>query len=183
MPVIRSDTHGDLFAQITSLNLERQQLLLRDSIAVALRIPFRIDEHLVLALHAACATFLVERPGRYRTEPVFVSYSDRLFPDPEHVPTLVRELIVDVYRRWHEDDPFTLAAYALWRLNWIHPFDDANGRTARAVAVYIVSVKFGRWMPGRIDALQIIKGNHDRYVAALQHADRGMAPRRISWSR
>src|SRR4051812_40637900 len=25
------------------------------------------------------------------------------------------------------------AAYALWRINWIHPFGDGNGKTARAV--------------------------------------------------
>jgi len=30
------------------------------------------------------------------------------------------------------DHPTTLAAFALWNLNWIHPFIEGNGRTARA---------------------------------------------------
>ena len=33
--------------------------------------------------------------------------------------------------------PFARAAYTLWRLNWIHPFDDGNERTARVLALII----------------------------------------------
>jgi hypothetical protein len=32
--------------------------------------------------------------------------------------------------------PTELAAYGLWRLNWIHPFVEGNGRTARAVCYF-----------------------------------------------
>jgi fido (protein-threonine AMPylation protein) len=33
-----------------------------------------------------------------------------------------------------------LAAYALWRLGWIHPFHDGNGRTARALAYAVLRI-------------------------------------------
>jgi Fic family protein len=36
--------------------------------------------------------------------------------------------------RWAEASAVHLCAYVLWRLNWIHPFGDGNGRTARAIA-------------------------------------------------
>jgi fido (protein-threonine AMPylation protein) len=32
------------------------------------------------------------------------------------------------------EHPTMLAAFALWNLNWIHPFIEGNGRTARAVS-------------------------------------------------
>jgi Fic family protein len=34
-----------------------------------------------------------------------------------------------------------LAAYVLWKMNWIHPFADGNGRTARAVSYVVLSIR------------------------------------------
>ncbi len=42
------------------------------------------------------------------------------------------------------DHPTWLAAYALWRLNWIHPFIEGNGRTARAACYYLICMKYGK---------------------------------------
>ena len=47
------------------------------------------------------------------------------------------------------DHPTGLAAYALWRLNWIHPFVEGNGRTARAACYYLICMKAGRLLPGK----------------------------------
>ena len=81
------------------------------------------------------------------------------------------DLMVDLHRRWQQEDAISLASRALWRLTWIHPFADANGRTARALAQYILCIKYGRWLPGKLDALQMLKQDHLRYVQALQLAD------------
>jgi Fic family protein len=81
------------------------------------------------------------------------------------------DMIVTLHKDWEANDPITLAAFILWRTTWIHPFDDANGRTARAAAIYVAAVKFGGWMPGVLDALQIIRNDHRRYMASLVHAD------------
>jgi hypothetical protein len=41
-----------------------------------------------------------------------------------------------------------LAAYVLWKMNWIHPFADGNGRTARAVSYVVLSIKLDSLLPG-----------------------------------
>lgn len=70
------------------------------------------------------------------------------------------------------DHPTTLAAYALWRLNWIHPFVEGNGRTARAACYYLICVKACRLLPGKKTVPERIRENRAPYYAALQAADR-----------
>ena len=47
------------------------------------------------------------------------------------VPGLMDDMVNTVNRDWGESHPIRLSAYVLWRLNWIHPFVNGNGRTAR----------------------------------------------------
>jgi len=68
-----------------------------------------------------------------------------------------------------------LAAYVLWRLNYIHPFINGNGRTARAACYYLLCVKSGGWIPGDPILPTLIRQNRDEYVAALQHSDQCFA--------
>ena len=69
------------------------------------------------------------------------------------------------------DNPTGLAAYALWRLNWIHPFVEGNGRTARAACYYLICMKAERLLPGRKIVPERIRENRAPYYAALQSAD------------
>jgi Fic family protein len=64
-----------------------------------------------------------------------------------------------------------LAAYALWRLNWIHPFVEGNGRTARAACYYLICLKHGMLLPGKKIVPERIRENRDPYYAALEAAD------------
>ena len=70
------------------------------------------------------------------------------------------------------DHPTMLAAYVLWRLNWIHPFVEGNGRTARAACYYLICLKHGQLLPGRKIVPERIRENREPYYAALQAADR-----------
>ena len=55
-----------------------------------------------------------------------------------------------IHENWDVlDHPTMLPAYALWRLNWIHPFVEGNGRTARAACYYLICMRQGRLLPGR----------------------------------
>jgi Fic family protein len=63
------------------------------------------------------------------------------------------------------------AAYALWRVNWVHPFAGGNGRTARAVCHLILSIDFGRPLPGKPSVPTIILRERDWYIEALRAAD------------
>ena len=65
----------------------------------------------------------------------------------------------------------TLPAYALWRLNWIHPFVEGNGRTARAACYYLICLKTGMLLPGKKIVPERIRENRTPYYAALRAAD------------
>ncbi|MGH7925640.1 MAG: Fic family protein, partial [Candidatus Binatus sp.] len=65
-----------------------------------------------------------------------------------------------------------LSAYTLWRLNWIHPFVEGNGRTARAACYYLICLKHGQLLPGKKIVPERIRDNRDSYYGALQSADR-----------
>lgn len=77
-----------------------------------------------------------------------------------------------IHENWDAfDHPTYMAAYALWRLNWIHPFIEGNGRTARAACYYILCLKAGALLPGRRIVPERIRDNREPYYAALQAAD------------
>ncbi len=77
-----------------------------------------------------------------------------------------------VHENWTiVEHPTYLAAYALWRLNWIHPFVEGNGRTARAACYYLICMKQGSLLPGRKTVPERIRDNRDEYVASLRTAD------------
>jgi Fic family protein len=67
--------------------------------------------------------------------------------------------------------PGHLAAYLMWRVNWIHPFFGGNGRTARAVAYLILCARLGFRLPGTQTIPDLIIANRDPYYRALQAAD------------
>ncbi|HEY6347807.1 MAG TPA: Fic family protein [Candidatus Angelobacter sp.] len=58
------------------------------------------------------------------------------------------------------------------RLNWIHPFVEGNGRTARAACYYLLCMKQGRLLAGRKTVPERIRENRQPYYAALKAADR-----------
>ena len=69
------------------------------------------------------------------------------------------------------DHPTMLPAYALWRLNWIHPFVEGNGRTARAACYLLICLKQGKMLKGKKIVPERIRENRDPYYAALRSAD------------
>ena len=69
------------------------------------------------------------------------------------------------------DHPTYVPAYALWRLNWIHPFVEGNGRTARAACYYLICMKQGRLLPGKKIVPERIRQYRAPYYAALKAAD------------
>jgi len=67
--------------------------------------------------------------------------------------------------------PVHLAAYLMWRMNWIHPFFGGNGRTARAVSYLVLCARLGFVVPGKKTILELILEDRDPYYAALRSAD------------
>jgi Fic family protein len=75
--------------------------------------------------------------------------------------------VVDQFRSIH------LAAYALWRLNWIHPFADGNGRASRILSYVILSLKSDLFLPADRTIFQQMAESSERYYAGLEYGDYG----------
>ena len=77
-----------------------------------------------------------------------------------------------LHENWLELTSTELAAYSLWRLNWIHRFIEGNGRTARATCYYVLCTREGRFLSGKKIVPERIRENRDAYIEALVAADR-----------
>jgi fido (protein-threonine AMPylation protein) len=99
------------------------------------------------------------------------------YTPPPHfrVSALMDDFIADVNRSWEGADPVALAAYVLWRLNYIHPFINGNGRTARVTSYYVLCLKSGGLLKGAPILPELITQNRDDYVLALQTVDTSLA--------
>jgi Fic family protein len=84
----------------------------------------------------------------------------------------MEDFVNSVNWQWEAADAVVLAAYVLWRLNYIHPFINGNGRTARAACYFVLCVKAKTWLPGAPILPELIKRERPTYVAALRDADR-----------
>lgn len=109
--------------------------------------------------------------GRIRTTPVAINKSQHNPPGPHMVQGHLTEFCEFINNNWHEKTAFYLSAYAMWRLNWIHPFTDGNGRTSRALSYALLSIKLGYLLPGSPTIPQQIEEDNSHYIAALEAAD------------
>jgi Fic family protein len=87
----------------------------------------------VLALHALVMTGARDaHPGHYRNQPVIITGTTYLPPQPDALPALMQALFTDTLPHWQATKhPLHTAALAHLELVAIHPFADGNGRTAR----------------------------------------------------
>jgi len=82
-------------------------------------------------------------PGRYRIGPIYVRDEHRDLavyegPDADRVPALM-DVLVDSLHTGLSIDPVVRSAMAHLNLVMIHPFRDANGRMARALATSVLT--------------------------------------------
>jgi Fic family protein len=127
--------------------------------------PF-LSEQIIKALNFHAIACLHIKAGEYR--PCDVTAGQYHPPFHYRVPALMDDFVNLVNRNWEQADPVALATFVLWRLNNIHPFINGNGRTARASCYYVLCVKSGGLLPGTTILPELIKQNHQEYVAALQ---------------
>jgi hypothetical protein len=92
---------------------------------------------------------------------------------PEHteVPGLVEEMCAYVNEKWAAVTATHLAAYLMWRLNWIHPFFGGNGRTSRAISYLVLCARLELVIPGERTIPDLIESNPKPYYDALRAAD------------
>jgi Fic family protein len=125
---------------------------------------------MIWALNHVAVTHICQFGGRYREEPIYVG--SHIPPHYEKVPELMDRFVSFIHENWYIYSETELAAYALWRMNWIHPFIEGNGRTARAVSYYLLCVRHGALLGGRKIVPERIREDRDGYEAALIAADK-----------
>lgn len=131
-----------------------------------------LSSHIIKALNFHAITCLHTNAGEYRPCPVKVGDYD----PPEHfrVQALMDDFVNQVNRYWDQNDSVALAAFVLWRLNYIHPFINGNGRTARSTAYFVLCAKLGGWLPGKTILPELLRRDRDEYVSALTASDESL---------
>ena len=134
--------------------------------------PFALRVPLILDLQREAVVGIETSAGQLRATPVGISKSEHTPPGPHLVATYLAEFCDHINDNWHERTAFYLSAYAMWRLNWIHPFTDGNGRTSRALSYALLSIKLGYLLPGAPTILQQIEEDSSHYIKALELSDK-----------
>lgn len=133
-------------------------------------VPFSLAVGTVSDLNRVALEGIEPEAGLYRHEEIEISNSSHVPPPATDVPMYVAGLC-DYVNSHPAATPLHLAAYVMWRLNWIHPFVDGNGRTSRAVSYYVLCASAGFLLPGEKVIPDLIAENKQPYYQALEAAD------------
>jgi Fic family protein len=167
-------TDPDDIARREASNAVRQFDMVLDMIDEVARQgrPFRLRPSQILALHREALEGLKRDAGTWRAGTVEIEQSKHQPPGPHLVAHLIEEMCDRVNDNWQDITALKLCAYVMWRLNWIHPFSDGNGRTSRAVAYLALCTKIGDRLPGSKTLPEQIAENKAPYYDALEKADK-----------
>jgi Fic family protein len=133
--------------------------------------PFRLRTSIILDLHRVALDGLSPYAGNFRPGGVEIGQSRHAPPAAHLVAGLIEEMCDYVMGHFSEATALHLCAYVMWRLNWIHPFTDGNGRTSRALAYYVLCAKVGYVLPGHKTVPEQIAADKKPYYEALEAAD------------
>jgi Fic family protein len=158
------------------LSIEIAQYYLHPERPFALRLPHILD------LQKEAVDGIESAAGKLRTGLVGISKSEHITPEAHLVPNLMTEFCDYINDNWHEKTAFYLSAYAMWKINWIHPFTDGNGRTARTLSYIILCLKLGYILPGSPTIPQQIEEDKSHYIEALETADKAFRAGEINVS-
>lgn len=144
---------------------------------------FKLRPSLILGLQREALAGISSYAGNYRPGGVAIEGSKHDPVGAHLVPELVEEMCDYVNDHWNESTPLHLAAYVMWRLNWIHPFADGNGRTSRIISYVVLSIRAGAVLPGTPTIPDQIVDNRNPYFEALDAADSAYRGGKIDVSR
>ncbi len=125
----------------------------------------------LLAAHQLLMQSLVDKPGRFRTGGVGIVKGSKLVhvaPPAERVPSLMKDLLGWLKRK--VEHPLIASCVFHYELEFIHPFDDGNGRIGRLWQTLILS----HWKPelAYLPVENVIRERQAEYYAALAASDK-----------
>jgi Fic family protein len=171
----------DELARKESFNVVAQYRAVTDMIESFLEPerPFKLRPSHLLHLHRAALDGISSYAGNFRPSGIEIGKSKHEPPPAHRVAELIEDLCDYVNEKWVEKSPIHLAAYVMWRLNWIHPFTDGNGRTSRAVSYLVLCIRLHALLPGKLTIPEQIEKNRTPYYRALEAADAACAAGKI----
>jgi|SRR5690606_33710163 len=132
---------------------------------------FKLRVSVVLALQREALAGISAYAGNFRPAGVEILGSKHKPVEAHLVAERIEEMCDYVNDHWSDTTAIHLASYIMWRLNWIHPFSDGNGRTSRILSYVILCIKTGSILPGTPTIPEQIVENRNPYFAALDAAD------------
>lgn len=153
----------------TLLQYDRMKGLITDWLSADK--PFRLRPHIILELNGIAVNRIENEAGRWRDKEMEITESRHVPPAWPEVPRHIDELCEYINDRWESQSALHLSAYVMWRLNWIHPFIDGNGRTTRAISYYVLCCKLGFHVPGVTTIPELIAQDKGAYYKALEAGD------------
>ena len=154
-------------------NLYRLQSFTDEIVTTATRAKakFLVSEELVKSLHRVAMTRLLPSAGSYRESDVVIRGSQHVPPNFMEVTPFMHGFCAYLNANWERRDMVHLSAFSMWRLNWVHPFLNGNGRTTRALSYLILCMKHGKLLPAKNSVATQIVANKPAYNRALAYAD------------
>ena len=143
---------------------------------------FRLRPSLILSLHREALKGISLYAGNYRPGGVEIGGSKHEPPGAHLVPELIEEMCDYVNAHW-DATALHLAAYVMWRLNWVHPFADGNGRTSRITSYVVLSTRMKAELIGTPTIPDQIVDNRKPYFEALDAADAAWIDGRLDLSK
>jgi Fic family protein len=131
---------------------------------------FSVTPDLLLSLHKIAIQDIYSCAGTFRKVNVTIANTKHVPPEFNLVAGHVEEMCKYLNQNFGKS-AIHLAAYAMWRHNWIHPFNGGNGRTSRALSYLLLNVRLGFRLPGENTIAQQIEKDRSGYYAALDKAD------------
>jgi Fic family protein len=144
---------------------------------------FKLRLSLILSLQREALAGLSMYAGNFRPAGVKIEGSKHDPVGAHQVPELIEDMCDYINSKWDESTPLHLAAYIMWRLNWIHPFADGNGRTSRILSYVVLSIRAGAVLPGTPTIPDQIVDNRNPYFDALDAADTAWKEGRVDVSK
>jgi Fic family protein len=106
--------------------------------------------------------------GTWKTQPNYVRRHDNTlleYTPPEHVQSQMERLL-ELYEETDEEHPIARSAWLHHRFIRIHPFEDGNGRVARALTLLVL-------LRARHAPLVVDRTQRGTYITALDQANDG----------
>jgi Fic family protein len=143
---------------------------------------FKLRPSHLLHLQRIALEGLNSYAGNWRPAGIEIGGSRHKPPGADMVPEEIEHMCDYVNDSWEKSSPVHLGAYALWKLNWIHPFTDGNGRTARAISYLLLCLRLGYRLPGSNTIPEQIAKDKTPYYKALESADKQWESKKIELS-